>query len=321
MHVSPQNLRRLRKERGLSRRELAEKSNVSQKQIQRLEDPKQASESARLHTVSCLARALKVDIKKLMGRPQEPGFKLTRIRASLSPGVRVAYDLIEQRYGIGTGHLINMAPLFFALLAEGSLAWRQAQLKELDEAIDRLAALGDDRRRCAWHAVHASDDSSYEKEAIDRGDLFADPYPNDYRFEPNEEWEGSPFADYLRELADKIGKPGAVDVGCYGPESVSGFAGLPSYSVCREDLAKVAPITSGAIHALRAGDVRLAEIPEALMAEYSTEEREAWLEEQLSPQSKEYLAEVADIAKWLGLNSSTDGGLDPESGSRAGADA
>ena len=320
MHINPHNLRRLRKAQGLSRRELAERSNVSQKQIQRLEDPKLASENVRQHTVSCLAKALNVDVERLVGRSQGPGVKVTRIRASLSHGARVAYELIEQRYGVGTNHLINMAPLFFALLAEGSLAWRQAQLSELDEAVQKLWALGDDRRRCAWHAAHASDDSGYEQEAIDRGDVFGDPYPNDYQYEPSEEWDGSPFADYLRKLAADVGKPQVVDVGCYGTETVGGFAGLPSYSVCREDLAKVAPLTSHAIHALCAGDVRLSEIPERLMEEGAAERREAWLEDRLSPESKERLA-FAEILKSLGLDSSAEEGTDPASESGVGGDA
>lgn len=190
-----------------------------------------------------------------------------------------------------------MAPLFFALLAEGSLAWRQAQLNELNEAIEALQALGDDRRRCAWHAERASDESGYEQEAIDAGDLCCDPYPDDYEFWPREEWDGSPFADYLRKLAEELGKPDVVDMGCYGPETVRGFVGLPRYSVCREDLAKVAPFTSHVIHALRAGDVRLSDIPEELMAADASEMREAWLEARLSPESKEWLARVADFAE------------------------
>ena len=193
--------------------------------------------------------------------------------------------------------LIDMAPLFFALLAEGSLAWRQAQLNELNEAIEALQALGDDRRRCAWHAERASDESGYEQEAIDAGDLCCDPYPDDYEFWPREEWDGSPFADYLRKLAEELGKPDVVDMGCYGPETVRGFVGLPRYSVCREDLAKVAPFTSHVIHALRAGDVRLSDIPEELMAADASEMREAWLEARLSPESKEWLARVADFAE------------------------
>lgn len=321
MHINPQSLRNLRKAQGLSRRELAAKSTVSQKQIQRLEDPKQASENVRQHTVRCLAKALKVDVARLVSRRQVPGFKVTRIRASLSPGVRLAYELIDQRYGVGAGQLINMAPLFFTLLAEGSLAWRQTQLNELNEAIERLWALGDDRKRCAWHAAHASDGSGYEQEAIDRGDVFGDPYPDGYEFEPAEEWDGSPFADYLRELAEDLGKPEVVDVGCYGAESVSGFAGLPSYSVCREDLAKVAPPTSNAIHALHAGDVRLSEIPQGLMAEHAAERREAWLEEQLSPESKEWLAQVTEFAKSLGLDSNARVGTDPTGESVERADA
>ena len=306
MHIAPQNLLRLRKERGLSRRELAKKSMVSQKQIQRLENPNQASKNVRSHTVECLARALGVTVEKLVGEPQVPGFKVTRIRASLLPGVHLAYELIEKRYGVTVGQIINMAPLFFVLLAEGSFAWRQAQLKELRQAIEAVEMLNDNRRRCAWHVRYAEEGSGYEQDAIDRGDLFSDPYPHDYDFDPQDEWDGSPFGDYLRQLAEEIDKPGIVDLKDYLPESVAGFYGLPTYSVCSGDLAKVVSSGSHAAHALHVGDARVSDIPEPLMAENASDRREAWLEGQLSEESMEWLATFDRIRESIDLSLGAD---------------
>ena len=295
MHINPQNLRRLRKAQGLSRRQLAEKSNVSQKQIQRLEDRGQASRNTRSHTLSRLADALGVTAEKLVGKPQVPGFKVTRIRSALGPGVHLAYELIQRRYGVTAGQIVNMAPLFLVLLAEGSLAWRQAQLNELRQAIEAVENLGDNRRRCAWHVRYAKDGSGYEQDHIDKGDLFSDPYPHDYDFDRQDDWDGSPFADYLRQLADEIDKPEVVDLNRNVTEEVTGFDGLPAYSVCSGDLTKIVSPGSHAAHALHAGDVRLSDIPESLMADDASDKREAWLEGQLSPESKEWLATVARI--------------------------
>ena len=302
MQIRPQNLRRLRKARGLSRRELAHMSNISQKQIQRLEDPNQTSKNVRGHTIRCLAKSLDVKIEELVKSPQVPGFKVTRTRISLLPGVRLAYDLIERRYGVAANQLIQMAPLFFTLLAEGSLTWRAAQLQELRQAIDKIREMGDDRRRCAWHALNAEYGSGYEQDAITRGDLFNDPYPHDYEFEPMDEWDGSPFADYLRHLAKEIGKPEVLDLEGYATESVMGFGGLPSYSVCRADLARIVSVDSRAAHALHASDARLSDIPEPLMAESAADTREAWLEDRLSSESKEWLATLADIRNSIDEN-------------------
>lgn len=299
MHINPNNLRRLRRERGLSRRELADKSRVSQKQIQRLEDPEQASRNVRSHTVSRLAKALEVELERLVLQPQIPGFKITRISASLLPGVRLAYELVERRYGLSSGQLINAAPLFFALLAEGSLAWRQDQLDALWKAIDQVRACRDERTRATLHAEHARHDLGYEQEAINRGDLFSDPYPQGYDFDPDEEWDSSPFADYMRRLAKDLGKPDVVDTKGYGWVGALSAPGVPRYDVCRADLTKIAPWGSYAHYALHAGDVRLSDIPEPLMAEDADERRAAWLEERLSPESKEWLTSVADLASFF----------------------
>lgn len=317
MHINPNNLRRLRRERGLSRRELADMSRVSQKQIQRLEDPEQASTNVRSHTVSRLASALDVELERLVRQPQIPGFKITRISASLLPGVRLAYELVERRYGLNAGQLINAAPLFFALLAEGSLAWRQNQLDALWAAIDQVRARRDDRTRATLHAEHATHDLGYEQEAINRGDLFSDPYPQGYDFDPDEEWDGSPFADYMRQLTKDLGKPDVVDAKGYGWDGAVSGPGVPTYSVCRVDLNKIAPWGSHAHYALHAGDVRLSDIPEPLMAEDAAERREAWLEEQLSSESKDWLAFVPDLASFFAAEEDTE--PDQSSHERSGA--
>ena len=321
MHINPHNLSRHRKARGLSRRQLAEQSKVSQKQIQRLEDPSQASKNIRIHTLERLAGALGVTVEKLVGEPQAPGYKVTRVRTSLGPGVQLAYELIEQRYGVTAGHLVNMAPLFFVLLAEGSLNWRKSQLKELRQAIEAVEALGDNRRRCAWHVRHAEDGCGYEQDAINKGDLFSDPYPRDYRFDPQDEWDGSPFADYLRQLADEIGKPELVDLKDYPPERVAGFDGLPTYSVCSGDLSKVVSSGSDAAHALHAGDARLSDIPESLRAEDVSDGREAWLEGQLSQESKEWLDKLAWFRESINLDMGGDENTPKGKGRRAGSEA
>ena len=321
MHINPRNLSGLRKARGLSRRQLHEKSNVSEKQIQRLEDPKQASKNVRDYTVGRLADALGVTVEKLVGGRQVPDSKVKRIRTSLLPGVHLAYELIERRYRVTLGQLVNMAPLFFVLLAEGSLNWRKSQLKELRQAIEAVEALGDNRRRCAWHVRHAEDGCGYEQDAVNKGNLFSDPYPHEYEFDPQDDWDGSPFADYLRQLADEIGKPELVDLKDYPPERVAGFDGLPTYSVCSGDLSKVVSSGSDAAHALHAGDARLSDIPESLRAEDASDGREAWLEGQLSQESKEWLDKLAWFRESINLDMGGDENTPKGKGRRAGSEA
>lgn len=297
MHIVPQRLRRLRKERGLSREVLASRSHVSPKQIQRLEDPKHASANVRPNTLHRLARALDVRPEELTGEPPAPeNPKTLRIGAALSPGVRLAYELIERRYGVGVGHILNMAPLYFALLAEGSLSWRRAELEELRDAISRVDQLGDHaRKRFARHAFWAQEDSFDEEAAIARGDLFNDPLPSDYRYDPDENWDGSPFADYLRKLADDLGKPELVDLDPYSHGRVAALPGVPGYRIYTEDLLKVAPLESDAMYALHAGDAGLSDIPDALMADGAGAHRHEWLEARLSEPSKQWLDLVREL--------------------------
>lgn len=317
MFIIPHRLRRLRDQRGISRKELADISHVSPKQIQRLEDPKQASTNVRRPTLDRLARALGVQPKELTGEPPSPeGSKPIRISAGLPPGVRLAYELIERRYGVTIGEIVTMAPLYFALLAEGSLLWRRTELEDMQAAIDRVNARTDSRRkrfgRWAWHAT---EDSGYEENAIAQGDLFGDPLPPDYDHYADEEWDGSPFADYLRKLADDIGKPEVIDLEPHSHGRVGAQPGTPGYRIYTEDLERIGPLDGDAMYALHVGDAHVYEIPTELMVDDAKDSRCQWLEGRLSPESRRWLDDFHRISAELSrslLDSNADDGTVPQ---------
>ena len=299
MQIKPQLLRRLRREHRLSQKELAEKSKVSLKQIQRIESRKQSGPNVRGNTVKRLAEALEVSPTKLVEEPPIPGFNVVRIGARLFPGVRLAYALIERRYGVNAGTIINLAPVLFALLAEGSLAWRRAELDRYLEAVGSVRDLPTGSRlTCALHAYYADQDAGYEAEAIEQRKLFDDPYPDDYEFARDDGPLGGPFEEYLRKLAADIDQPGVIDFGGTRFDSALGLRMY--YSVCAEDLAKLAPPNSDALYALHSGEVRLQDIPAELMEEGAAKQREAWLQERLSPESREWLAKWHALEAVLG---------------------
>ena len=182
MRIVPQRLRAIRTERGLSRRELAIRSAVSEKQIQRLEFPEQASRTVRPDTLDGLANALGVQPEQLTGEPPtQPDAKTIRVGAALLPGARLAYELIERRYGITVSQLLNAAPLLFALLAEGGLEWRRAQVAELRAIASRLRQSGGPRRdRYGAYARELEEAGDQEEAAISGGNLFVDPLDMDY---------------------------------------------------------------------------------------------------------------------------------------------
>ena len=141
IQIDPERLHSLRQKKGLSRPQLAKQSGITERTIQRLEKEPQPSQKK---TLNRLAKALRVEPEVLTGElplpesDKAPEPERVQIGAQVAPKVRLAYDFIKRRYGVSATEIINMAPLFFALLAEGSLAWRRKKLKELEEGVDRL---------------------------------------------------------------------------------------------------------------------------------------------------------------------------------------
>ena len=168
--IDPVRLRSLREEKDLTRLQLAKQSGITEKTVQRLELEKEPQPS-RKKTLERLAKALDVEPGVLTGElpppksdvvstsnssknqrivltgelpppksDKAPAYDPERVQigAQVAPKVRLAYDLLKRRYGVSATEIISMAPLFFALLAEKSLADRREKLKELKEGIDRL---------------------------------------------------------------------------------------------------------------------------------------------------------------------------------------
>lgn len=314
MTINPQRLRRLREEKRLSRKRLAKLSHVSARQIQRLENPDETSRAVRDSTLDRLARSLSVDPKVLTGELPVPRSAWTypyprklRVNVGLSSEAVLAYDLVERRYGIKARAIMNMAPLFFVLLAEGSLSWRRQELASIRDALAQVSRLGagSSRKRFARHAGLAEDDSGYEEEAIRNRNLLNDPFPHDYKFEPDESETARPFEEYLQKLVDELEVSG-VEVG-------QGFArspiwdSMPAYSVCKDELEAIAPLPdAGALYfALQFGDVRLSDIPEHLARDSEASERNRWAQGKMSEETTAWLREqhrqLAEIRDELGL--------------------
>lgn len=306
MKIDPERLSRLRKKNEFSRPQLAKRSGISERTIQRLESKSESKQCQKTHehTVNRLAKALGVRAGVLTGElplpgsGKEPAYDSERVQisAQIEPKVRLAYDLIKRRYGVSPAEIINMAPLFFALLAEGSLAWRREKLKEVEEAIDRLVSIDG-----VWSfgfdyaaADVANEGVSIEENSIDKADLFGEHLFSrliDVSFDP---YENNPFASYLRKLKDELDIAGVVDVDS-GKLMFGVPLKFPDYYICCDELGG---ITNGSDHAkmaLETGAARLSEIPEELMAEDASEKRTQWLEDKLSDTLKDVEVELKDL--------------------------
>lgn len=312
MKIDPDRLRSLRKKKSLTRPALAKRSGISERTIQRLENEPNQSNKTQEHTLNELARALGVEQGVLTGEVPLPEYKNTppsdpervQIGAQIAPKARLAFDLIKHRYGVSATEIINMAPLFFALLAEGSLAWRREKLQEAEEVISRLWEIdGFWRGSLGAGEIVLEQGIASEAGSIDKPDLFGEhlfsdtdsTLINDEFFDYSTE---NPFASYLRKLTKDLESPGIVDVED-GDLNVGMSLKFPYYEICTAGLNQIANGSDEARMALETGHVRVSQIPDELMREDAGEERENWLKSklpnfytELSEKDREFFGEL-----------------------------
>ena len=280
----------LRKAKGLSRARLAQLSRVSVRTIQRLESPAQDKRTPHWNTLENVAKALQVEPEVLTsevpppsaGNAPAPEPRRIQIGVEIAPKARLAYDLVKRLYGVSATEIINMAPLFFTLLAEGSLARRLENLKEAGEAISRLDEIGGE----IGHPIFAGATSvalsadGAENESIARADVFGehlfDESHNNFvdPFDPSTE---NPFVGYLRRLAVDLDRPGAVKVERDDLSYGAPWLRFPDYDLCEDELNDTTNGSSDARRALETGYARLTDIPRELDAKDAGEKRAAWL--------------------------------------------
>lgn len=296
MKIDPNRLRTLRQRKKLSRPDLERAAGITVRTIQRLENEPDESKTTREDTVIRLAKALDVEPGVLTGKLDLPDADEApfpqpdpvRIGAQISSKVRLAYDLIKRRYGVNTTDVINMAPLFFTLLAEGSLAWRREKSEEAREASRQLNQIGG----YWWGGLTTGLDGAVyhgiarEEESIQKADLFGKRLlddPDNILVDRNffDLSEENPFADYLRILAADLNIPESVTVDDGELDFRVEFR-FPYYGICDEELNGIANRSPIGRAALESGFVGLSEIPKELMAEENGEERQKWLEDRMS---------------------------------------
>ena len=302
MKIDPDRLLRLRKKRGLTRPQLASLSDITERTIQRLENESQRCQKSQEHTVNSLANALGVEPGVLTGELPLPKLdkvptsaaKQVQISAQITSKARLEYDLIKHRYGVNATELINMAPLFFALLAEGSLAWRRERLKEPKEAIDRLTQVNDGWSVCCSSGAYiANKGVAAEENSISKVDLFGEHLLSELSDIDDEFLEDedflylsiyNPFASYLWKLEAELAIPSVVDIDDSGINEYPGLEPplkFPTYDICRDEFDGIANGSNYAKMALKTGHVRISEIPKELMTEDAGEERAKWLEKRM----------------------------------------
>ena len=179
MKIHPETLKRLRKAQGWSQQELAEKAKIEKKTIGRLESANGGE--ARESTARLLATALKLGNARILAQAPEAEAvreEVSRIhfdsggsgpRVHLDSETALAYDLVEEHYGVDMHRLIEEAPTLFTLLAEASLAERRNRIMEAKAALEEF------NRALPGHLADSAWAYKDEEESIERRDLFRHP--------------------------------------------------------------------------------------------------------------------------------------------------
>ena len=322
LEIDSDNLKALRKNKGLSRNALADKAGVSERQLARLESSDLKRRAVRATTIKRIAKALGADVKQLSGAPpvapkptpREHG----RVGVRVSAQLRLAFDLVGLRYGPTWRQLLELAPLLFVLLAEGSLAWRKERVAVIDEAIRNLRELSDESQFSFAHCIEdIAEGLEYEKGSIANADLLRD----DVR---REQWEfagdGEPFAAFLRKMAEDVGTEGAVKF--ERSYSAVGWSnaiwGAEPYMVCKDTLDELTGGSEYAQWALVHGDVQLSKIPKELLKPEAKDDRIAWLESKLSDDERDWVEKFLEPSLPLFNVKPNEGRSDTEAGHPAG---
>ena len=316
--MTPSNrLYDLRKAKGLSRARLAQLSKVSVRTIQRLESSTQEKRSPHWNTLESVAKALQVEPEVLAseaplpssGNAPAPESRRVQIGVEIAPKARLAYDLVKRRYGVSATEIINMAPLFFTLLAEGSLARRLEKLKEAGEAISRLDEIGGEIGHPIFTGATtvALNADGAENESIDMGDVFGEHLFDESHtnlVDPFDPSTDNPFAGYLRMLAVDLDRPDVVKVEHDDLSYGAPWLRFPDYDLCEDDLDDTTAGSIDARRALETGYARLTSIPAELEGVDAGMQRAAWLAARL-PDIYQDLEEGQPMANFLKSHATT----------------
>jgi transcriptional regulator with XRE-family HTH domain len=182
--IHPHVIKGLMGKRGLNQQALADRSGVSLSTIKRICGGKEMAKGLRHHTVSQLAKHLRVSEDELTAPDTQSSQQKSsqeqenehlnssvRLKASISRQNDLSFQAVEAIYGISRKAQITMAPLFAALIAEASLKWRQERLDALGAVAERLEVIRGDNPLLNAAFSHAWEAEKIELRSIEAKDV------------------------------------------------------------------------------------------------------------------------------------------------------
>ena len=280
--IRPELLRELRHRQGLRLHTLADHAGISKDSVWRIENGLQPGN--REDTQRRLARALGVEPGVLTGeRPLPAVAEAPRSRWTLeiSQATRNAVILAARRYGVPEVLILELAPLLFVLMAEESLGRRRAVLAELESALAKSAAAGEEMPHLAGIGetpapVRAA--VAGEERSIAARDLFAQGLDADMLASlgdaGSDAGADNPLAVFLAERARRA-SVGAPDLATVARVTPSGVAA----ALCGAEVLEAAGGDAALAAAIQDGRIALAEMPRALWQDVAA--RRSWLQDQI----------------------------------------
>jgi len=192
-----------------------------------------------------------------------------------------SFQMVAILYGIPIRVQVEMAPLFAALFAEGSLKWREEQLTKINTAFDALTEQKESHLSFLHRAYRVEEGLAGEQSSIDNRDVFGKNVADDTfetGFDPSVK---NPFSDYLCEFAAPLH---SNHIELDADETLDGY--LPNYSVGKQLFEHISGGDKWAKFALRHGYAKYGEIPDDLWADGAREKRVAWLAEKIPPAAR-----------------------------------
>ncbi|MGV6816507.1 MAG: helix-turn-helix domain-containing protein [Thiotrichales bacterium] len=306
MTINAKTLRQYREIKGFSQSGLAENSGVSKKTISRIElgeidRPNKATKDK-------LAKALGVEVADLAKSSDErdeverelrkAGYR--KLNVFVDSETTRAYAMVQHRYGVSEQTLIDMAPLFVALLAEGSLRWRKEKADALKNAVDEVYSAARDAPHLAYaNSVKYAEEGLYDEyRSIENTDVFGrelSEEADNFGFEPS---ENNPFADYLRWLCKDI-EVTAVEIDPERPVRWKEDDGMPEFRIAQEKFNEIASSDVWAEFAIDRGYARLSDIPAEFMDEKKQKERVEWIASKIPDEARKEHQKLLDVLESL----------------------
>lgn len=271
--INPDTLKMHRKCARLSQQGLAKVSRVSKKTIARIEGGKS---SANNHTAKQLAKALRVAPEVLSepfinGKHVNRAFGYQTFDVTIEANAEFAFQMVERCYGFSREDQITMAPIFTALLAEASLAWRQESLQQAEEYLNKLRKPIDGGSPLADKEVANLERALLaERESIEQRDFrLTSPFRQSFQR----------YLDHFNQQLDTDLIQNATNLN-QDRYDIYRFS-VGGWAINLAELKRLVGRDTWAFRALQWGYVKIRDIPDDLMGDDVSGKRYAWLAEKI----------------------------------------